>query len=332
MQKTLSRLPEWRIVGVLAAIALAWYLLSIFGSFLAMFSDLFIIIILSWILAFILEPLVIKLSHQGLSRIASAAVIYILIAILAIAVISLALPATVSQLSQLSTSLPAILPNNPAISSQINAFLASTLSNSVSLATSFASTVTSLFLVLILSFYFLISRSEIAKFIHTIIPDNYEEDYAFLETVINTTFASFLRVQVVLGLAIGLITLVVFAILGIHYAISTAIFSGLLAMIPVVGPLLSIIPVILASLTVSLQMMFIAVIIIVLASQLIYNILSPRLLGSALNIHPIVVLLSFLVGYRLAGIWGAIFAVPVAAVVAIVGKELIRHWQEEADK
>lgn len=332
MQKNLLRLPEWRILAILGIIALSAHLLVTFGSILAMFSDIFLVVILSWILAFVLEPLVNRITHKGVPRIAAAAIIYLFIAASATILISLAVPATIAQLSQLSVTLPALLPDHPIITSHVESFLANTLANSVSLATSLASTITGLLLILILSFYFLISRSDISRFIKNVIPDEYEEDYAFFEKVVNNTFASFLRIQVALGLALGAVTLVVLWILGINYALSTSVFAGILAMIPVVGSILFIIPVILASLTVSLQKMAIVVVVIILASQLVYNVLAPKLLGSVLNIHPIVVLLSFLVGYKVAGVWGAVFAVPVASVLAIVGKELIKHWNEEADK
>lgn len=297
-----------------------------------MFADLFILILLSWVLAFILEPLVTKLSRGGLSRVWSAILVYFFLAIAAALVIWVVLPTTVTQISQFANLVPVYLPDNSFLAPKIAAFLNTTANNSISLASGLASTATGILLVFILSFYFLISKTEIAKFIQDIIPDQYEEDYLFLEKTLSETFASFLRIQVVMGLILGLITLVTLLILGINFPLSTSLLASILAMIPVVGAILFLIPVVLAGLTVSVQKTLIAVAVIALASQLVFNVLGPKLLGTALKIHPIVILLSFLVGYRLAGTWGAIFAVPVTSALFIIIKELLKYWKQEADR
>ncbi|MCL4390256.1 MAG: AI-2E family transporter [Patescibacteria group bacterium] len=328
----LNKLPELRILIILGIIALSWHLLTVFGSFLTLFGDLLLMVILSWILAFVLEPLIDQLTKRGLSRLASAAVVYLVLAAAATIAIAVIIPNLVSQLTQLAGALPAYLPQNPVVSGKITDFLTNTLSNSVSLASGLAAGVAGLLFIFFLSFYILLSKKEISRFILDVIPDEYEEDYLFLEHVFNTTFASFLRVQVFLGLATGAITLVTLLILQVRFALSTSIFSAVLAMIPVVGAFLFLVPIILAALTASVQKMLIAVAVTVLAAQIVYNFLSPKLLGSALKIHPIVVLLSFIVGYKLTGVWGAIFAVPVVSALTIIGKDLLRYWKEEADK
>lgn len=279
--------------------------------------------ILSWILAFVLEPLVFKISQTGLSRIWSAVLVYLFLALATAFLMGNILPAAAEQFQLLANQAPAILPGN---------FLTDAVNRSLFLVSGVASAATGLLLIFILSFYFLLSKTEISKFILNIIPDEYEEDYLFFEKTLIHTFASFLRIQVFLGLIMGLIVLASLLILGINFALSAALAAAVLAMVPVVGPVLFLIPVALAALTVSLQKSIIAVTVCVLAAQLVYNFLAPKLLGKALKIHPIIVMLSFLVGYRLSGIWGAIFAVPVTSALAIIGKDLLKYWQQEADK
>lgn len=279
-------------------------------------------------LAFILEPLVARAPHH---RTAAAALVYLALAALVVILISLVLPTTVSQISQLAALVPTYLPQNSFLTARVESFLATTANNSLVLASGVASTATNIFLIFILSFYLLISKKGISQFILDVIPDEYEGDYRFLEKTLNQTFASFLQVQVILGLIIGAIALIVLLVLQVDFALTTAILSAILAMIPVVGPIIFLIPVILATMTVSLQTMFIGSAIILTLAQLAYNILAPKLLGNALKIHPIVVLLSFVIGYRLGGVWGAIFAVPVTSALVIISKDLLKYWKEEAD-
>ena len=330
--KNISKLFEFRVFLILAIIALAWHLLEIFASFFKFFSDVFLLVILSWILAFILEPLVIKLSQKGLGRNASAGIIYLGIAVVTIILISIVIPTIVTQFTQLSTLIPVYLPQNSSLAPQIEKFLTSTLSNSVQFASQIASGITGLLLIFILSFYILVSKKEISQTIKDLIPDDYEDDYVFLENVLNNTFASFIRIQVFLGLVLGVITFITLLILGVNFAVSTSIASAILAMIPVVGGILFIFPAILAALTFSFNKMLIVGTILLITSQLIFNVVGPKLLGQALKIHPLVVFISFLIGYKIAGIWGAVFAVPVTSSVLIIAKDVLKYWKAEADK
>lgn len=327
----LSKLFEFRIFLILAIITLAWHLLSIFASFFAFFADIFLLLVLAWILAFILEPLVAFLTKKGVNRTVSAAGIYFGIAVLAAVLISIVIPAIASQFTQLATIAPAYLPQNPALSPKIENFLASSLANSVQLASQVASGLTGFLLVFILSFYLLVSKKEISQGIKNLIPDDYEEDYNFLENVLNNTFASFLRVQVFLGLTLGLITLLTLRILNINFALSASVASAILAMIPAVGPILFLFPAMLAAITISLGKLVITTIVLFLAAQLVYNVLAPKLLGQALKVHPVVVLISFLIGYKIAGVWGAIFAVPVTSSLLIITEAILKYWKQEAD-
>ena len=329
--KVANYLP-FKILTILGIVALGWHLLSIFGSFLNLFTDLFVLLFLSWVLAFVLDPVVNKISRTGIGRIGSAVVTYIILTVSLVAFIFAVLPTTVSQIGQLTSLLPEYLPENFLLAPQVVNFLTATAANSVILASGIAGALTNTLLIFIISFYLLISRREISQFILKIIPDEYEDDYLFLEKTLNQTFGSFLQVQVFLGLVLGIITFAVLVILQINFALSSALVAAVLAMVPVIGPILFLLPVILAGLTVSLQKMIIAVVVIALAAQLVYNFLAPKLLGSALKIHPLIVLLSFLLGYRLTGVWGAIFAVPIVSAVAIISQELLKYWKQEADK
>lgn len=328
----LKKFPEYRLLAWLGIIVIGWHLLTLASAFLTLFADVFLLLILSWILAFVLEPLVTRAARSGLGRIWAAGAVYLGLAIAGIILIWVILPTIVAQITQLASLVPSSLPADSLVTSRVESFLANTAANSVTLASGIVSSATGLLLVFILSFYLLISRSEIAKFLLEIVPKEYEEDYLFLEKTISRTFASFLQVQVVLGLAIGIITFLTLIILRVDFALSTAALAALLAMVPVVGPILFLIPVILAALTVSLQKMFFAVAILILAAQLVYNLLAPKLLSTALKIHPVIVLLSFLIGYKLAGVWGAVFAVPIVSAGAIISKELLKYWKKEADK
>ncbi len=328
----LPKNSEFRLFALLASIVLALYLLSVIWGIISIFSDLILILVLSWLLAFILDPIADRLMKKGLSRIVSALLIYSGLTILFIMLVLVVLPSVANQLTSLSNSLPAVFERAPFWTNRFEGLIAGTLSNSIAFAQTLATFLTGLLLVAIISFYFLLSRDEINRFIYNLVPTDYKPDYEFFQKVLNTTFASFLRVQVVTGIIVGVITTLVLAFLSVEFSLSAGLLAGILAMVPVVGPIISIIPPVLAGLTTSAQKGLLSGTVLFLLFQLIYNIIVPELMGSALNIHPIVVILSFIVGFKIAGLWGAIFAVPIAVSAGLIFKELLKYWQEEADK
>lgn len=329
--KRLSKLPELRILIYLGIATLAWHLFGVASSLIAYIADIFLLIFFSWTLALIIEPVVLYLEKKNFSKIVAAIIAYLIIASITIIGLVAIVPNLIDQLQKLSLIIPSLLPNY-SISDRIEAFLANSLGNSVIIATQIAGAITAALLVFILSFYFLLSKKQVAGFLQHIIPDDLEDDFLFLEKTLNHTFASFIRIQVVLGIIMGIATFIVLAILGVDYALTTSIFAGLLAAVPVIGPLIFLLPAALAALIISTEKAIITVIILLLVAQIIYNFVGPRLLGKALQIHPIVVILSFVIGYKIAGFWGAILSVPVASSIAIVAKEFLKYWHEEADK
>lgn len=332
MFKNLSKFPEWRLVGFLAIIILSWQLVSILGSLIGYVSDVIIIVILSWIFAFIVEPLVDLLIKKGLSRLAATSLAYAGIAVGLVASLVIILPQTINQLSQLSESLPLVLPQNAVLTPHLEGFISSSLNNSVTVVSQAASAITGLILIFVLSFYFVLSRKEISLSILKIIPDKYEEDFAFLEKTINESFAVFIRVQFFIGVIIGAITYATLTVLQVPFALSTSLLSAAFAIVPLVGAIIAVIPPALSALTVSTNLALITVAIIIIASQLVYNIVAPKLLGNAFRIHPIIIILSFIIGYKVAGAWGAIFAIPVVGAASLVAKDLLKYWKEEADR
>ncbi|MDE2590043.1 MAG: AI-2E family transporter, partial [Patescibacteria group bacterium] len=71
---------------------------------------------------------------------------------------------------------------------------------------------------------------------------------------------------------------------------------------------------------------------ILVVQQIIFNVIGPRMMGKAFKMHPIIVLLSFLVGYKIAGGAGAVFAIPVLGILIVVIHRLSRHFINPEEK
>jgi predicted PurR-regulated permease PerM len=135
---------------------------------------------------------------------------------------------------------------------------------------------------------------------------------------------SYVRGLVFLGFVIGLLTLVGLFVLRVPYAVVFAVIAGVLELLPTIGPILSAIPAVLAALTIS-PVLALGVALMYLAIQQLENyILVPRVHEQSVGLPPLVILLAVLVGSTIGGIPGAILAVPVAALIALI----IEEWQQ----
>ena len=173
-----------------------------------------------------------------------------------------------------------------------------------------------LLFVLILSLYMVVDRDRILSFLFRIVPPSYADEAQLLETSVAESFGGFLRGQAAMGLIYAAVAAIVCAIMGIDYLPLVAFAAGMLMAIPFFGPFVSWLPPILVALVLKPEVTLPALIVMGVGWFVVMNILQPRIMQSAVGIHPIVVLGSVLIGSKIAGITGAIFAIPVAAVIS----------------
>jgi predicted PurR-regulated permease PerM len=147
-----------------------------------------------------------------------------------------------------------------------------------------------------------------------------------LRQQITDAWSAFLRGQLVMGVVMVVITTVVCTAVGLPYAVLMGLIAGLTEFIPNLGPIIALIPAVLVALLegssfLPLTNFWFAVLVTGLymaIQQVEGNLLLPRVMGSSLNLHPLVVLIGIIVGGSLAGILGMLLAAPVLATLRIV--------------
>jgi predicted PurR-regulated permease PerM len=174
----------------------------------------------------------------------------------------------------------------------------------------------SLVLILILSLYMVVDRDRILDKVRRLVPRRYEDESLIFERSVGRAFGGFLRAQLILAVIQALLVAAVGAIFGLPFLFLVAIISSLLMLIPFFGPPLALIPPIVAALFYTPWFIPVAIILIVVQTVLV-NWLQPRLMQGALGLHPLLVLVGLLVGSTVAGVWGALFGIPVIAVVNV---------------
>jgi len=173
-----------------------------------------------------------------------------------------------------------------------------------------------LLIVLILSLYMVVDRDSILSFLFRVVPPTAKEEARLLERSVAKSFGGFLRGQAILGVVYAAVAAVTSAVLGLPYlAVSTAA-AGVLMAIPFFGPFVAWAPPVIVALLVPGDHALPAFVLMAIGWLIVMNVLQPRLMQEAVGIHPIVVLGSVLVGSKIAGVTGAIFGIPIAAVLS----------------
>jgi predicted PurR-regulated permease PerM len=322
-----KQLSSIKILIRLFIIAVGIYIFQNISQVLNNFYDIFAMLVFAWLISFILEPIVEKLSKfTRMSKIFAAIIVYLLFLALVGVIIFLFIPIVISQLQTLMRILPNYLSPYPAFINKWGDIISSSLNNSLNYIPSVASILFSMFLVLIISFYFVIDKVRINNELFHLIPKKWHKEVRFTQNLINTTFASFLRVQLLFGIITGIMTWIILRVFAIDYAASTSLLAGILTMIPLIGGLLGIIPPVLVAFLIDpLHAIYVAIFLII-GQQIEFNIIGPKLLGNALRLHPVIVILSFVVGYKVAGNVGAIFAIPFIGILIVAIHRLSSHF------
>ncbi|MYF65656.1 MAG: AI-2E family transporter [Chloroflexi bacterium] len=145
---------------------------------------------------------------------------------------------------------------------------------------------------------------------------NAERETRYGLGVIDETFRSYLRGMVLISLIYGVGTASVMFATGLPAALPVALISSLLLAVPFVGDWLALaLPLLIAALSGDFVKLLTVLLVLLFIQQVMLNILSPRILGSAVRMPAMLVVVAVVLGARLAGITGALLGVPTMGVI-----------------
>ncbi len=135
--------------------------------------------------------------------------------------------------------------------------------------------------------------------------------------------------QLTLMALLGLTSTIVFLLLNVRYAYALGVIAGLLNLIPVLGAAISLLLAVLVSALDSWGRVLGVIIFFTLYLQIENSLLVPRIMKSRVGLPSLAVFIALLVGFDLAGIAGAMVAVPTAVLIAVLLKEYMA-WKDDA--
>ncbi len=339
---------------VLVSAVAAIYLVQFIWAQLQFLSSIILLFFAAWLISFIFSPIAKWLHRRGLPALLSVALVYLMLAILLTGFIALAIPLISTQVNQIAEHITVLAtPGNLAtLNQQVVGFLKGlgvsnadahrmidqlttnlqsalqhtvngVVANAADLLSSLANILLDTVIVLILSFYMMLDGPRIITDLIDRLPTDWQTDARNFQSHIGRVFGGFMRSQLIIGFSYGVLTWLVLLGLGVPGGFLIGLICGIIMIIPFVGPYLALVPpMALTLLLVNPAELFrteaILLLALFIAQQLVMQVLAPRIMSQGVGLHPLWLFAGLLIGAKVAGVWGAFFAPPLAALIAVV--------------
>ncbi|WAH38506.1 AI-2E family transporter [Alicyclobacillus dauci] len=339
--------PSNRYFRVTLSVFLTLLCIYLIGLLRGFFVDIWAVLsaviypfIAALIISYVLQPIVELLARRRVPRSASILLIYFTFVLLTIVAVMNAVPIVTKQVTQLANSMPAMvtqvnhwidmvnsrkqyLPDAVRVGvenalNQAEKGLAGSVSGIFSFVTGAVNTFFIACVVPFLVFYMLKDGRGMGRAIVRFTPVSRREQVHKLLIGIDDTLGSYIRGQFLVMLALGILALIGYLIVGMPYALLLAIFLAFADIVPYFGPFIGAAPAVFLAFTVSPAMVIKVLIVNVIVQQCEGNLISPQIMGRSLKLHPMAIVAALLIGGELGGILGLIVAVPVSAVLKVI--------------
>ena len=334
-------------------VLILWFLLILGFALIFFLGQMLAPVLAAVVIAYLLEGLVNLLVKRKVPRMAAVLIVFIFFMVSLAALLIILLPLISRQIGQLLQQLPEMfakgqslliqLPDRypdyitgeqirqitTSLSSQITDFARGILSYSVASVRGLITVVIYLVLVPLMIFFFLKDKILITDWVKGFLPDNRgmaREVWA----EVNQQFANYVRGKMMEILIIGGVTYIVFAAMGLDFAILLALLTGLSVLVPYIGVTVIFFPVALIAFfqwgaSADTLWVMIAYGIIQIFDG---NLLAPLLLSRVVNLHPVAIIVAVLVFGGFWGFVGLLFAIPLATLCQAVIKVWMGSLQE----
>jgi sporulation integral membrane protein YtvI len=341
-------MPKPYVWMKIAVVLAAFYLLS-------KVTPIYLPIILAIVFAFIINPLANNLVRlrvgrrylvpHGLAVVLSIVAAIVLLAATAGFIFSpfvsefnrfvINLPNLIQKIQQLTGQLEehAHSINLPAnIRMMIDQLLSSAASYAVTLGrrvlgatVGFASQIVELVVVPVLTYYFLKDWRELkASALEALPPDWRGKGRVIIEEM-GTTVSGYIRGQVAVSILMGCLVFAGMYFLRVDYPLVLGLLAALTETIPIIGPIIGAAPAVFLAYLAAPELAVKVIAFFLVIHQLENHIIVPKIMGRSIDLHPVTVIISLLIGGQLMGIVGMILAVPVAALLKVLYRHLWRY-------
>ncbi|AKM79636.1 MAG: hypothetical protein UX85_C0001G0204 [Candidatus Beckwithbacteria bacterium GW2011_GWB1_47_15] len=304
-------------------------LFTIFLFFLYKIRHVILLLFIAVIFMSALSPLVDKLEKRRVPRGLATLLFYLLIWGAVSYGLAALVPPLVEQSTKFIGSLPQTLDGLSQGNLNLSVFdsqLASLPQRAVKFVVGAFNNLVTIFTLMVIVFYMIMERKNLKKYLVFLFGKTNAEKRAekFLDRV-EHKLGSWVRGEIVLMVIVGLMSYFGLIFLGVPFAVPLAFLAGLTEIIINVGPVIAMIPAILVALNSSPVLALAVFALYFVIQQVENNLIVPKVMQKVVGLSPLVTIVSLLIGFRVAGIAGAILAIPTVLVLEIIVNDIYRR-------
>lgn len=328
------------------------FLLKPIGSFVEI---ILLPMLLTGLLYYLLNPIVDWLEKRKVSRTIGISIVFVLIGLLLVWGLAVAipniqeqvvsfvqnLPANIQKLELQLTSLlqdkrfeqfrPTALQAINQVNDQIISFAQRFSSSAVNWASHLISTASQIIVAVLIMpfilFYLLRDGKGLNAYITQYLPTKWRAPIGTVLSDVNSQLSNYVRGQVTVAMIVALMFSIMFSIIGLSYPVTLGILAGFLNLIPYLGSFLAMIPAVILGLIAG-PFMLVKVLIVFMIEQTVEGrFVTPLIIGSSLNIHPITILFVLLTSGQMFGVLGVLLGIPIYASIKVLVKAAFEWYK-----
>ena len=364
---TLSWFFKWFLDNKAVTVFLVTLLLGLNIFILSKISFLFIPVIdflsvvmlpviLSGLLFYLLNPLVDLMEKYKINRVLAISIIFVIIAFLLIIGLAVAIPNLQRQVVIFAQNVPSYLEDADRViddlvtkrlpddfrpqleqvlaqfSTQATAWASNISSKAVNWVSALISGTSQVIVALIIMpfmlFYLLRDGKGLRDYITQFLPNKLREPVGKVLSDVNQQLANYVRGQITVAVIVAIMFIIFFKIIGLRYAVALGVTAGVLNLVPYLGSFLAMLPALVLGLIAGPVMLLKVIIVFIVEQTIEGRFVSPLILGSQLNIHPITILFVLLTSGSMFGIWGVLLGIPIYASAKVVISAIFDWYKE----
>lgn len=313
-------------------------------------------LIMSGLIFYLLNPLVGFLESRKIPRIWAIVLVFVLISALLVWGVAVLIPNLRNQflafvhnfpayldqaeavLNQLvdqpmfEAARPQFLELNNEISDRLTEFVSQYSPRAVDWASNFLSGVSQFFVAILIMpfivFYLLRDGKELNPYLTKFMPTKFRPTFSRVLADVNKQLGNYVQGQVAVAFIVAIMFIIFFKLIGLNYAVTLGVAAGFLNLIPYLGSFLAMIPALILGLIAGPAMLIKVILVFIVEQTIEGRFVSPLILGSQLNIHPLTILFVLLTSGSMFGVWGVFLGVPVYASLKVVVEALFTWYQD----
>ena len=364
---TLSWFFKWFLDNKAVTVFLVTLLLGLNIFILSKISFLFIPVIdflsvvmlpviLSGLLFYLLNPLVDLMEKYKINRVLAISIIFVIIAFLLIIGLAVAIPNLQRQVVIFAQNVPSYIEDADRViddlvtkrlpddfrpqleqvlaqfSTQATAWASNISSKAVNWVSAIISGTSQVIVALIIMpfmlFYLLRDGKGLRDYITHFLPNKLREPVGKVLSDVNQQLANYVRGQITVAVIVAIMFIIFFKIIGLRYAVALGVTAGILNLVPYLGSFLAMLPALVLGLIAGPVMLLKVIIVFIVEQTIEGRFVSPLILGSQLNIHPITILFVLLTSGSMFGIWGVLLGIPIYASAKVVISAIFDWYKE----